>query len=457
MRRFPFARSLVAVAAIGLVVAACGPRGGTASEAPITAPPAPTPAASQDAAATPTAAPQLSGDLTIWTYPQGDDEKSLKAYKAAFEKLYPDVTVKITVVPEDTYGTKVNTALQAHKPPDVAVLEDRGWMKAGKALELTPYYASWGVDIADFNPGGLARAAAEGNVEDGVYAVGDFLGGNILVYNKAMFDAAGVAYPPADRSLTIAEYADICRKLAKPDPDISKAVYGCSMPEWGPPIQARSVFGEDGRTAQGNLNSADMVNAYNIGSALIREKAAPGGTALTAIGESDLFAQGRLGITWTDFTETPKYEAANLEFGLAPFFVIKDGDSFVDTWTAPWGTFVESANQAAALEFLRWLATDGQVVRMETSADPALSTPIAEEHGYGKDDPVKAAYLEVLSAAAKPQVFVPPGVDSWDPAEVMRQLTVGGKTDAQPILDTMATAVQAELDKAWANWEKLGQ
>jgi len=137
--------------------------------------------------------------------------------------------------------------------------------------------------------------------------------------------------------------------------------------------------------------------------------------------------------------------------------VIKDGDSFVDTWTAPWGTFVESANQAAALEFLRWLATDGQVVRMETSADPALSTPIAEEHGYGKDDPVKAAYLEVLSAAAKPQVFVPPGVDSWDPAEVMRQLTVGGKTDAQPILDTMATAVQAELDKAWANWEKLGQ
>ena len=149
--------------------------------------------------------------------------------------------MKISVVPEDTYGTKVNTALQAHKPPDVAVMEDRGWMKADRVLDLTPYYASWGVDVADFNPGGIARATVEGDVADGVYGVGDFLGGNIFVYNKALFDAAGIPYPAADKSLTIQEYADICRKLAKPDPDPAKAVYGCSMPEWAPghPEQGR--------------------------------------------------------------------------------------------------------------------------------------------------------------------------------------------------------------------------
>ncbi len=334
----------------------------------------------------PTAKPELTGDLSIWTFPQGDDEKSLKAYKAAFEALYPNVTVKISVVPEDTYQTKVNTALQAHKPPDVAVIEDRGWMKAGRVLDLTPYYASWGVDVADFNPGGIARGTVEGNVADGVYAVGDFLGGNIFVYNKAMFDAAGIPYPSAEKSLTIQEYADICRKLAKPDSDPAKTVYGCSMPEWAPGIQSKDVFGADGRTAEGNLNSPEMVEAFNIAGQLVREKAAPGGTALTAIGESDLFADGRLGITWTDFTETPKYDAAGLQYGLAPFLVIKSGESFVDTWTAAWGTFTESANQAAALEFLRWLATDGQVVRMETSADPSLSMPAAEAHNYGEGD-----------------------------------------------------------------------
>ena len=460
MRTNTWLRAVASAAVLGLVLGACGPRGGTSSEGPaVTAPPPPTPAASVDAGASvePTAKPELTGDLSIWTYPQGDDETSLKAYKAAFEQLYPDVTVKISVIPEDTYHTKVNTSLQAHKPPDVAVIEDRGWMKADRVLDLTPYYASWGVDVADFNPGGLGRATVEGNAADGVYAVGDFLGGNIFVYNKAMFDAAGIPYPSAEKSLTIQEYADICRKLAKPDSDPAKTVYGCSMPEWAPGIQSKDVFGADGRTAEGNLNSPEMVEAFNIAGQLVREKAAPGGTALTAIGESDLFADGRLGITWTDFTETPKYDAAGLQYGLAPFLVIKSGESFVDTWTAAWGTFTESANQAAALEFLRWLATEGQVVRMETSADPSLSMPAAEAHNYGEGDATKEAYLQVLSAAAQPQVFVPPGVEAWDPAEVLRLLTIGKQTDAKPILDKMAAETQTELDRVWTEWEKLGQ
>jgi multiple sugar transport system substrate-binding protein len=459
MRNNTLLRAVAGAAALGLLLGACGPRGGTASEPAVTAPPAPTPATSAEAGASaePTEKPALAGDLSVWTYPQGDDETSLKAYKAAFEELYPDVTVKISVIPEDTYQTKVTTALQAHKPPDVAIIEDRAWMKADRVLDLTPYYASWGVDVADFNPGGIGRATVEGDVADGVYGVGDFLGGNIFVYNKALFDAAGIPYPAADKSLTIQEYADICRKLAKPDPDPAKAVYGCSMPEWAPGIQTKDVFGADGRSAVGNLNSPEMVEAFNIAGQLVREKAAPGGTALTAIGESDLFAEGRLGITWTDFTETPKYDDAGLQYGLAPFLVIKPGESFVDTWTAAWGTFTESTNQAAALEFLRWLATDGQVARMETSADPSLSMTVAEEQNYGEGDPTKEAYLQVLSAAAQPQVFVPNGVDAWDPAEVLRQLTIGGQTDAKPILDTMAAAAQTELDRVWAEWEKIGQ
>ena len=39
----------------------------------------------------------------------------------------------------------------------------------------------------------------------------------------------------------------------------------------------------------------------------------------------------------------------------------------------------------------------------------------------------------------------------------MRQLTIGGQTDAKPILDAMAAATQTELDRVWAEWEKVGQ
>ncbi len=403
-----------------------------------------------------TPSPKLSGTLDVWTLPQGDDEKAIKAYGKAFETAHPNVKVKLLVVGEDTYVTKINTALQAKAPPDVAVMEDRTWMAAGKVVKLTDKLKEWGVDVTDFNAGGIGRATPKGTVDSGVYAVGDFLGGNVLVYNKALFDAAGVPHPAADKSLTIAEYSEICRKLTKPSADRNKTVYGCSMPSWGPAIQAKDVFGPDGRTTEGNMNGPAMVAAYETAAGILRDKLAPSDQILEAAAESDLFAAGRLGITWTDFTETPKYIANGVDFGIAPFFVIHDGDNFVETWTAPWGTFTDSKDQAIALEFLRFIATDAQRIRTQVSVDPPLSASVATEVGYGKDDPVKAAYLAVLDAAAGPQVFVPPGVEAFDPAEVLRLLVDEKRTDTNAILDDQAVRSQKELDKVWARWDKLG-
>lgn len=445
-------RTTTVVAIVALLAVACGPRGSVATATPEAS------AASAGSAAPgqSEAAPELSGTLDVWTIPQGDDEVAIKAYGKAFEAAHPGVDVKLLVVGEETYVTKINTALQAKAPPDIAVIEDRTWMEAGKVVELTDKLKEWGVDVADFNLGGLARATPKGTLDSGVYAVGDFLGGNVLVYNKALFDAAGVPYPAADKSLTIGEYADICRKLAKPDPDPNKTVYGCSMPNWGPAIQAKDVFGPAGRTTDGSMNGPAMVAAFDIAASVLRDKLAPSDQILEAAAESDLFAGGRLGITWTDFTETPKYVANGIDFGIAPFFVIHDGESFVDTWTAPWATFTDSRDQALALEFLRFLATDAQRIRAQVSADPPLSMTVAVDVGYGKDDPVKAAYLEVLNAAAKPQVFVPPGVEAFDPAEVLRLLVDEKRTDTKAILDDQAVRSQKELDKVWERWDKLG-
>jgi multiple sugar transport system substrate-binding protein len=434
-----------------IVVGACG-RGGE-RPAPGGGGPQVTP---PPAGASPQAPPPATGTIDIWTFPQGDDEKSLKAYIAEFKKQNPGSNPKLLVIPEgDPYFQKVNTALRARKPPDIAIIEDRAWMKVGRIVDLTPYYQAWGWKVEDFNPGGLARGTTEGDVSKGVYAVGDFLGGNVLFYNKKMFDAASVPYPPTDRSLTIQEYVDICRKLAKPDPNPAKTVWGCSMPEFGFGIRSKDVFGEDGRKAEGNWNSPEMVEAWNIGSALTRDRMAPAPSQLEAATESDLFAQNRMGITWSDFTEANKYKQNNIDFGLAPFFVIKQGESFVDTWTAPWGTFKDSKNPNGALAFLHFLGTRAQEMRIETSADPPLSTKVAQSKNYGADDPIKQEYLKVLQHA-QPQVFVPPGVDAWDPAEVLRQMTVERKTDAKPILDDMAKKMQKELDASWAAWEKLG-
>src|SRR5215211_7950035 len=87
-------------------------------------------------------------DLSVWMYPQ--DKRSLDAFKKAFEKEYSNIKIKYVNYPEENYVTKINVALQAHNPPDVAIMEEIGWMQAGLAADLAPFYKAWGISVEDF-------------------------------------------------------------------------------------------------------------------------------------------------------------------------------------------------------------------------------------------------------------------------------------------------------------------
>jgi maltose-binding protein MalE len=247
----------------------------------------------------------------------------------------------------------------------------------------------------------------------------------------------------------------VCRQLAQPTDDPATNVYGCSMPA-DIAFGFYPIYGEDGRTAEGNMNAPELAEAFEIGAGLNNDGLAPSSSVLDTIPESDLFAQGQIAITWSDFTAVPTYQEAEIDFGMAPFFVVEGQDDFVDTWTAPWGTFTESQHPEDALLFLEFIATEGQEVQMAATPDPPLSTVVAEEAGYGEDDPLQQEFLAVL-ANSRPLPFAPPGEDNWDPVEVMRLLTVEGQTDAQAILDELAAAAQARLDEVWARWDSFGQ
>lgn len=393
-------------------------------------------------------------ELSVWMYAQ--DPASLKAYKKAFEKKYSNIELKYVTYPEENYVTKVNVALQAHNPPDVAVMEERAWMKANLTADLAPFYKAWGISVDDFAPGGVARLTLEDGPKQGVFGVGDFLGGNIIVYNKDLIDEAGAEYPPTDRSLEWPEYADLARAVAQPNSDPTKRVYGASVPEWGFGIWQKWVFGPDGRRILGNLNTEPEIEAWNLGTALVRDKLAPSSQVTSTVAEPDLFTQKRIAMTWTDFTFMQDYEAANINFGIAPWPVIRGSESFVDTWTAPWGTFVESEHLHAALTFLQFMGTEAQRIRAQVSSDPPLSLSIAREIDWSKGDPIKEEYLSVLEVAAQAQPFVPPMPEgAYASVEVYNEMTVQGKTDAEPILDAAAKKTQPILDKAWKDWEAL--
>ena len=393
-----------------------------------------------------------SNAISVWMFPQGDDEVAIRAIESAFEAANEGKDVEVVVYPEDEYQTKISTSLVAGNPPDVAIMENRNWMKVGFAVDLTEHLGDWGVGVDDYSPGGLARGTTEGDPSDGLYGIGTFLGGFTVVYNKAFFDEAGLAYPSPDESMTFAEYADLCRQLTKPSEDPTQTVYGCTVTI--DPFNYYPRYGPDGRTAEGHMNAPELAEAFEIGAALQNDGAAPASGILDTVTTTDLFAQGMLAMAFSDFSAVPTYQEAEIGFGMAPMVVASGEEDYVDTWTAPWGTFTDSPHPADALLFLRFIATEAQRVQMAETPDPPLSTAIAEEAGYGEDDPIKAEFLRVLENA-RVGAFTPPGEEQWDPEEVLRLLTVEEQTDAQPILDQMAAAAQAQLDEVWARWETL--
>lgn len=74
------------------------------------------------------------------------------------------------VVPEEGSTPKVQTALEAGNPPDVALLEPDliATVKAGRWVDLVPFLKFWGVNVADFNAGGLSWATIENDESKGI-------------------------------------------------------------------------------------------------------------------------------------------------------------------------------------------------------------------------------------------------------------------------------------------------
>lgn len=153
--------------------------------------PSPAPARAQDAA-----------NVTFWQF--STEEFVIQAYNdaiAAFSEANPDVAVTMEIVPWAEQQQKLITGLTTGSLPDVSMLGNNvvAQFQALDALEpLTAYFDAWSEEIGrditeDIWPG-----------DELYYKLGDDWWGSpvaeetrCLYYRKDMFEAAGIAEPPA--------------------------------------------------------------------------------------------------------------------------------------------------------------------------------------------------------------------------------------------------------------------
>ena len=388
--------------------------------------------------------------LTLWAF-EGE-EAFFPTLKERFEAEHPNVTLEITSIPEDNYTTKVDTALAAGRPPDLGLVYEPRWFKAGAVLPLNDVITSHGIDLSTFNQNAMSGCRSG----DTVYCLGSYTGAVLLFYNKELFDAAGVEYPSTTEPMTIDEFASVAAQLSQPNDDLSKRVWGTvgEAPFWW--VDPITHFSDDGRTIEGYANDQPTAHMYEVMSGLVRDGYAPTGSEFELIGTEDLLAAGQVGMAISDnLVAIEGLETAGIDWGAAPVPIESAGAPvYVACWTDQVGVFSKSENPEMAKEFAAFVATEGNELRVEIADQLPLDSSVPGAQAWAKQSEGRADVMAVV-AQARGAVFVPGFWDVtaplWDSYDAM----VAGDTSAQEGLDEVAPIMQESLDRSWETWEAI--
>ncbi len=150
--------------------------------------------------------------FSIWNK---DQLAGMEAIVAAYQVEHPNVTINVEVVPWGEYWTKLEAGAVGNSMPDILWMHSNEFYKYasnGKLLEVT----SDMIDTTKY-PQGIVKNFSYDEKLYGVPKDFDTIG---LIYNKNLFDAAGVAYP--DETWTWDTFKEAAIKLT----DKEKGVTG---------------------------------------------------------------------------------------------------------------------------------------------------------------------------------------------------------------------------------------
>lgn len=279
-----------------------------------------------------------------------------------FEAEHPNIDVNMTVMPSSGFDEKMTTSLGAGVgAPDVAFFWNNSWFP--EALELSELIAN----DPDFDPAMYYQGFWNTRAKWGDSVVGLPLGvgANFVMYNKDLFDAAGMAYPTAD--WTADEYIGMTEALK----DDATKRWGGDRPRG--PFRAiwrnygAYPYSDDSTTVEGYLNSEAAVAAYTWLWDLVNAGSTPTPSDLDVLssegtGPIDLFMAGRLAMATLNQGHMLNAVEAGMNFGIvAEPSAGTDGDRFVNAWANTIGIWKGTAHPQEAWEFLSyWGGKEGQ-------------------------------------------------------------------------------------------------
>jgi multiple sugar transport system substrate-binding protein len=358
------------------------------------------------AAGTMSAALAATEVRVVVSYYSAETGPIFEAMAEEFEKNNPDIEVQIEVVNWDNLEQKLTTDVAGGTAPDISIIGTRwlaGYVKEGIAEPLDQFMTP------EFKAKFIETFMSPSVFDGEVYGLPVAASARAMYYNKAMFEQAGIAGPPATW--------DALKEAAAKISALGDDTYGFGIQ--GKEIETDAYWyyalwthgGELLADGKSEIASEAGVNAANLYKSMIDEGLTqPGVTGYSREGLQDLFKQGRLGILLTGpwLRGQMAAEAPDVDYGIAP---IPEG-----TTKATYGVtdsiilFSSSQVKDDAWKFLEEAAFTDHWRREFTLKEGFLPVfkSVAEDPHFA-DDPQLAAFTSML-----PYAKFAPIIPNWE-------------------------------------------
>lgn len=363
-------RSLLAAAGVlttlAVLLAACG---GAATET--------APAATEPPAAPPTSAEPVT--ITYWHTMSDPETAKLEEVVATFEAANPDILIETTRFAYDDFKPALLTAIAGGEAPDTARL-DIIWVpefaEQGALLPMDEAMPDFEAIAAQTFPGPLETNFWGGHY----YGLPQNTNTQVVLWNKAMFEAAGITAPPA----TMDEFAeDVCRLS-----DAANEVYGHALGGtyfWAPaPIfyaMGGAVVDEGITTASGYINGPESVAAFSLLTDLYNQGCISPNLLGGGIGTADGHATGKYAMIidgpW--MVDIYRGNYPDFEVNFVPIPTGPDGTTSSVVGGEDVVVFAGSANPEAAVRWAGFLLSEeSQTMMAQVGVIPTLSSLVGD-------------------------------------------------------------------------------
>lgn len=426
------------------------------------------PAGSQPATQTSQPSAQTSGTLTVWMMNGSLNDNTVVQLNTDFQMSHPGWKVNYQVQQWNGIVDKLTTALASNTPPDVVEMGNTQaitFEAAGALADLTSSRQALGGGTTNDSSSAdqlfVASLNSASVYQDKLYALPFYAGDRVLIYRKDLFTAAGIdpaSITSKDKLITAAKTLNTKNASVA---DFS-GFYQAGQ-NWYSLLQmiwdrggSLATQGSDGKWTA-NLDSPesmagiqDYVDYYNSGST------GPKDNDEMNPPEYDLFHQGKVGMFVGNGWEIGSAIGTDGKLTADQVGVMAI-PSATDGKTVPvflggsvLGIAAKSPNQAAALDYLKQLASDsGQQALIANGWIPSLKSAAA-----AIPDKPETAILKVQAAeAAAGSGFTPndprwAGVEANNPIKAMLTKILTGQASIADAAKAADDAIEAVMNAA---------